>query len=444
MPDETTTLDISPAVPNAKEANAIVAATLADQGRESQATRIATESLDTRDALEELRTAAIKKRTEVEEDETAVVAPVVPDATITPAKPDAAPVVAPAKPDAAPVADDIFQGIALPTSSKPKSTEAFAAVKAKALEEISARDAKLAELEKKLAALEESAKNPAPDGRDAELEDHRTFRAKLDVEVDPRFKAFDKEIADNHAFVYSQLLKTGKITQENIDTIKKHGGPGKVHLEKVFELINDPHIQRVVESKIADEEMLHFKKEQAIKATKENVAGYLKEREEAYQKSVKSHNDATQKEFSTLVSKMDWTKDRELPKDADDAVKADVKKHNEFVASTKKDLEAALHDDSPEMRAILLAGMGQLLNLQRVDANKTAKLAAVEKELSEANAKLEKIKSASRSRLPNSAAPVTSKAPEVKKDDFSTPTVDALENIRKQIHAERAAKAAAA
>lgn len=362
-------------------------------------------------------------------------------ATIAPAKTDDKPLVTSDKTDAAPSADDFFKGINLPPNIKPKSAEAFAAVKSKALEEISARDAKLADLEKQLNDLQAQVNNPVPDERDKELEDHRTFRAKLDIEADPKFKAYDKDSADNHAFVYSKLLNTGKVTQKDIDQIKTYGGLRKVNLEKVFELINDPHVQRVVESKIADEEMLHFKKEQAIKETKENVAGYLKEREEAFSKSVKSHNDATQKDFVALTANMDWMKERPLPKGADDATKAETKAHNEANAAMREDLKAALQDDSPKMRAILLAGMGELIPLQRTHKVVVAKLASTEKALEEANEKLEKIKSASRSRLPESSAPKNVKAPEPKKDEFATYTGDAIENIRKQILAEKAEKA---
>lgn len=455
MADEIPILELSAATPNAAKFNAEIATTLAEQGRELNKPATEVSIAETRDALEELRTKVTKEKTDAavkaaEEVEDA--APIVEkkdspkeasNDTLAPAKTDDKTAVVPDKSDASPSAD-IFSGINLPPNIKPKSAEAFAAVKSKALEEISARDTKLAELEKKLSEVEEKVKNPVPDEIHKELEELRTFRAKLDVEADPKFKSYDKEITDNHNFIYSQLLKTGKITQENIDQIKKYGGPGKVNLEKVFEVVNDPHVRRVIEAKLADEEMLHFKKEQAIKETKENVAGYLKEREEAYTKATKDHTHATQKEFSSLVAKMDWTKTKTASKDADATVKAEIEAHNKFVESTKADLEAALQDDTPQMRAILLAGMGQLLNLQRVDAAKTKELADVRKQLSEATEKLEKIKSASRSRLPESSAPKNAKPPEPKKDEFGTHAGDAIENIRKQILQEKAEKAAAA
>lgn len=449
MPDatETPTLELSQETPNAAKHNAAVATELADQGRELSKPTTVEGSLEGRDALETLHAAVVKKKTEAAAakaaEETEEVTPVVEKKDEKPAPKDTAetpvtPVEKPAAPD-----EDFFKGINLPPNIKPKSAEAFAAVKSKALEEISARDTKLAELEKQLKDLEEKVKNPAPDERDKELEDHRNFRAKLDVEADPKFKAYDKEIKDNHSFIYSQLLKTGKVTQENIDQIKKHGGPNKVIWKKIFEVVDDPHIQRIIESKLADEEMLNFKKEQAIKETKENVGKYLAEREESFAKASKAHNDATQKQFVSLTAKMDWTQDRQVPKGADDATKAEIKAHNEFVAGARKDLDAALQDDTPEMRAILLAGMGQLLHLQRVHKTVAEKLASTEKALAEASGKLERIKGASRSRLPESSAPVNVKPVEVKKDNYATPAGDAIEDIRKQILAEKAAAASA-
>lgn len=439
---ETSTLELTQEQPNAAAHNADVATKLAEQGRESmKPTTPEVETLETRDALENLRAAAVKKKTDdaaakatEEAEETAVVEKKdspkeASDTAVAPAKTEE-------KPDAP--AEDFFKGINLPPNIKPKSAEAFAAVKSKALEEISARDTKLAELEKQLKDLEEKVKTPVSDEIHKELEELRSFRSKLDVEADPKFKAYDKEIKDNHNFIYSQLLSTGKITQEHIDQIKKYGGPSKVNLEKIFEAINDPGVRRIVESKVADEAMLAFKKEQAIKETKENVGKYLAEREEAFTKAGKAHNEATQKQFVALTAKMDWTQDRPVPKGADDATKAEIKSHNEFVAGARKDLEAALQDDTPEMRAILLAGMGQLLHLQRVHKTVADKLASTEKALAEATGKLERIKGASRSRLPESSAPVNVKPVEVKKDDYLTPAGDAIENIRKQILAEKA------
>lgn len=443
MPDtiEVSTLELSQEQPNAAKQNAEVATKLADQGRElnKPATEITT--LETTDALENLRAAAVKKKSEdaaakeETEDATPVVEAKEPSSkeekkTETPTVED--------KKETPPPSDDIFSGINLPPNIKPKSAEAFAAVKSKALEEISARDTKLAELEKQLKDLEEKVKAPVPDEVHKELEELRSFRAKLDVEADPKFKTYDKEIKDNHNFIYSQLLSTGKITQEHIDQIKKYGGPSKVNLKNIFEAINDPTVQRIVESKVADEAMLTFKKEQAIKETKENIGKYLSEREQEFTKATKAHNEATQKQFVALTAKMDWTQDRPVPKGADDATKAEIKAHNEFVAGARKDLEAALQDDTPEMRAILLAGMGQLLHLQRVHKTVADKLASTEKALAEANGKLERIKGASRSRLPESSAPVNVKPVEVKKDDYLTPAGDAIENIRKQILAEKA------
>ncbi len=62
----------------------------------------------------------------------------------------------------------------------------------------------------------------------------------------------------------------------------------------------------------------------------------------------------TQQEMERLLSKLDWWKIGE------------DKNHNAFVDETKKTIYSALQDDSPDMRAVLLVGIAQLLYLRRV------------------------------------------------------------------------------
>lgn len=336
----------------------------------------------------------------------------------------------------------------LPANTSPKSTEAFSHVKIKAAQEISAREAKIEELNKKLAEAEEKLKNPVPPEIEAELKEHREWRAKIDVDSDPKFKEFDRGIASSQEFIYAQLRKSPAITDKVIDEIKKHGGPENVNMVKLFESIQDPSMQRLVESKIADIEMSKFNKEQAIKSAKENVAQYMTERQKASEQSMTAHNTNTGKYLEVLhKNTIPWLVEKTVDPKADDAAKKEVEEHNKFIKETKENMAAALQDDSPEMRAIMIAGMAKLFKLQRENAaydavikTHDAKTAALEKTITELNEKLARFKNASLSRLRESGAPSDGNLPKAKTDlDLTKPATQALDDIAKDIMEKRAA-----
>lgn len=440
-------LELSATTPNAADHNAKIAQELAAQDAAGQS-NVPAESPETFDALDALRKEKETAKQKEGEDAAAAevkIEPKVDDAAAkktddSEKKTDDS--VAKVKPQVeVPVENEIFKGIELPPKASPKSSEAFAAVKAKATAELSARDAKIAEQEKQLADAAEKLKNPIPAELSKEVEELRAFRARLDVEADPKFKQYDKQISDTHEFIYSQLTKSGVITKDHIAEIKKYGGPENVNLDKVFETINDPLVKRIVEAKLADVEMLRHQKTQAIEATKTNINEYLKEREQAFSQATGAHNEATKVRYTELTARLDWNKEKTIPADADAATKKNLKEYNEFVVNTRKDLEIALADDSPEMRAIQLAGMGQLLHTQRVLAERTAEKTALEAQLKEATDKLERYKNAGRIRE-TGAAPAAK--PVVKsKDDFSKTAQESLDDARNKILEEKRAAATA-
>jgi hypothetical protein len=348
-------------------------------------------------------------------------------------------------------ADEFFKDSpGLPANASPKSSEAFSTVKIRAAQEISARDQKIDELDKQLKGLNEKLKSPIPPELEKEVSELRTWRAKLDVDADPKFKEFDKQVSTAQEFIYSQLKKSSVITDEVIEEIKKYGGPEKVNMTKIFDAIKDPMTQRLIESKLADIEMTQFNKAAAIKSVKENLGQYMTERQKAFEQAASGHNSATQKYLGELTGKLDWFKPQKAADNADETAKQVVKDHNEFVTHTQKQIEAALKDDSPEMRAIMLTGMAQLFHLQRVheaeiasgkkkDATLTEKDATI-KELTE---KLDRLKSAGTSRMRESAAPASGNLPKAKKDIDMTPAGDALDALARQVIEERARAAGA-
>jgi len=341
-------------------------------------------------------------------------------------------------------ADDYFKDApALPEKSSPKATESFNYVKVKAVQDIAARDAEIEKLKKDLAELTEKAIAALTPELEKELNDHRTFRSKIDVEADPKFKSFDKTVKDSQEFIYAQLRKSPAVDEDVIKEIQKHGGPEMVKLDKLFAAANDPTLQRLVESKIADIEMAKFNKTQAINFTKENLATYIKEREEQYGKATTAHTEATRAVLTPIVAQLEWLAVRKAEAGADEATKKSVEEHNQFTAKTKRELEAAIQDDSPQMRAVLITGMAQLFNLQRVHeslvASTKAKEAALQKSLDEANTQVARFKKASTSRLRDTNSLAGGGVPKTK-DNYDLKAGDALDAIGKQIADERAAK----
>lgn len=338
-------------------------------------------------------------------------------------------------------ADEFFKDSPkLPPNASPKSSEAFSSIKLKAAQEISAREQEIEKLKKQI----EDAKKPSPEilEKEKELEDLRLWRAKVDVEYDPKFKGHDKGIEQQREFIYAQLSKNTAFTPEIIEQIKKYGGPDMVNMSKLFELAKDPTLQRLVESKLADIEMAKYNKDQAIKAAKENISQYIKEREEAQTKAVTAHAQAVTAHLSQYLDKLEWYSERQLPKDADEATKKEIESHNEFIKTLKPQVMEAISDNTPEMKAVLVTGMAQLFKLQReVPALKT-ELEATKKSLAEITAKWEAVKNSSRSRLNESAAPSGGITPPKADVDVNTRASDALDTLAKQVMEKRAQAAA--
>jgi hypothetical protein len=325
---------------------------------------------------------------------------------------------------------------ALPSGVSPKSSDAFNAIKTKAAQEVINRDREILALKAQVKERDEKLKDPVPAEIHRELEDLRSFRAKLDIEADPQFKAFDKTISSSQDFIYSQLKKSPAVTDAVIKQIKELGGPEMCDLSKIFTAIKDPTIQRIVEAKVADIEHAKWQKEEAIKTTKAHVSEYVKKREEEFSKTATAHNDTTKAELNELVKQLPWMSIRKADAKADDATKKGVEEHNKFVEGVKEQISAALTDDSPKMRAIMLAATAQLLNLQRVHASVKTENDSLKKQLTEVTEKLDKLKNASVSRLRENQGQ-GGKVPVKKPEQFNTHAGDALDQIRDQVMQER-------
>lgn len=366
------------------------------------------------------------------------------DETVTPAKTDAEIAAEKEAAERAEAdrkrADELFKDSpGLPAGASPKSSESFAAIKVKAAQEISKLQAELEKIRADKATLEESAKNQAPPEALKELEDHRAWRAKLDIEADPKWKEFDKAVTSTQEFIYAQLRESPKMTPEIIAEIKKHGGPENVKMDSVFAFVDDKDLQRTIEAKIADIKQKKFEKSQAIEVAKTNISEYIADRQKSAAAQMTNHNTATEKHLAEITKKLDWYNPKTVDPKADEPTRKSVEAHNSFIATTKTQLQAALQDDSPEMRAILIAAAAQLFYLQPAHKTATAELEALKKTHADVVAKYDKLRNGSVSRLRDSNAPADARPAAVKDSDrFTQSAGEALDNLRKQVTEERA------
>jgi hypothetical protein len=207
--------------------------------------------------------------------------------------------------------------------------------------------------------------------------------------------------------------------------------------------MKDPTLQRIVESQIADVAKVRYEKDLAITEAKKNVGEYLANREKAVTEAIGGHQKATAAELAQFATALPWFAEKTADAKADEAAKKEIEEHNQFVVETRAQMQAALQDDSPRMRATLITGVLQLFNLQREHEKLKAAHEAKSKAYDEVAAKWEKVKASGRSRLPESSAAPGAPAPQKPKQDLNVRSQDALDSIAKQIMEERARTGAA-
>ncbi len=337
-------------------------------------------------------------------------------------------------------ADDLFKDVQLPPGARPKSAEAFAAIKLKAAQEISNLQSKLADAEKAVKERDDKLKNPVPPEMESELKELRSFRAKFDIEADPKWKEYDSKAKATEDFIYAQLKKhPDVITEETLKKIVEYGGPTKVNMDKILDAINDPATARIVQSKLADLAQISYDKESAVESAKKNSEEYIQQRAKEMTEAGSRHTQATAQHVAGLLSKLDWYSEQKPGEKATEDDKKNLAERNKWFKEVDEQVKAALKDDSPEMRAIMVTGMAQLFNLQRDHASTVSELTAAKKQIEELTTKLERFKSASTTRLRENIPPGELPKPKTT-DDFNKPTVQALDELAARVMAEREAK----
>lgn len=305
---------------------------------------------------------------------------------------------------------DDLDSIELPPHTKPKTAESFANVKNLARQKIAAIEKERDELKTRAEKAEEAAKKAPTPEETKELEELRAFRRKVDVEADPAFKSYDATITQNTDAIYARLKSSG-FDDSAIAKVKEMGGPAGVDWDQ---LAADGKIsaalKRYVQGKLFENDDLSDKKKIAIDEAKKNADEYLKSREAELAKSDDAYVQETAKEWDGIRPKVEWLVTQEITDKLTPDEKALAEEHNKLVGEINADLKDALQDNSPKMKALLVAGyaVGRKMSWEfaRLKKNTDAQVADLTKKLSEATATLERIKKSSPGRV-NTSAPAT-------------------------------------
>lgn len=339
---------------------------------------------------------------------------------------------APAGDDVTPAPEDPFKDIQLPPHTSPKASDSFNAIKSKAKTEIEMRDRDIAELRAKLKESE-SRTTVAPEEK-KELEELRRFRASVEIEHDPEFKtAFQDRLEKNNEAIYSKLTEAG-MTQEQIDKIKKMGGPLKLaNWDDIYSHLT-PSQKRVVDARLNDSEQLTQEREVKVKQAKENVDKYLQERDSKSKASVEADAKVIENTANDLLGQLPWTAEQTAEANAPEERKKFIAEENKFAKEQVDKLRGLLVDRSAETHAMLAIGTIQAFRFKRELESASKELEQLRVTNRELTEKLEKIKKSSLSNR-NSSAPVSGSLKPTK-SNFLMSGADALDALRDQKLAE--------
>lgn len=313
-----------------------------------------------------------------------------------------APVPDPAAAPAATPTDDL-DTVELPPHTKPKTAESFAKVKFMARERITALQKERDELKAKHEQAEARAKEVTPEIK-KELEELRAFRQKVDVEADPVFREWDDKVKSNDDMIYSRLKSSG-FSEETLKKIQELGGPANVDWDAIGDKL-PAGLKRYIEGKVFENEDLAERKKQAIEKAKANAAEYLKGRQGELAKGTEQRVKESTAEFEKAKPQLKWLvkKDTATAKPEE---KAFLEAHNKLVEEVEQEVQDAIADDSPGMKALLVSAYCQArrskFEYDILKSSTTAEIEKLKKELEEKSGLLERIKKSGTPRLASSA-----------------------------------------
>lgn len=345
--------------------------------------------------------------------------------------------------------EDPYKDIALPPSAKGASAAAFAALKERAARDLAERDEALRKAQERIEELEKKVQEGVVPKEQYETlltenEALKEWRAKLDVEADPKWAEYDKKMAQAEEFVYAQLKQHG-FGEEVIEKIKELGGPTKVEFGPIFERLKSPSASRLIQKKLDEIEEAETEKQAAIEGAKSRIKEYVEARRKEFVEALDGHNKATEKAVGELLAKQAYLTKYDLKGASSEEERKNFEEHNKWVDEVGQVVKEALEDTSPQMRALLIAGVAQYMHLRREyqklvreHSDIEKQVDALKKELAERDGKLKKIKEASVSSLSRSAAPRRPELPESTLGNIFTKTAEqAFDEYLKNANAER-------
>lgn len=280
---------------------------------------------------------------------------------------------------------DPYGEVKLRADASPKTRETFENLKKIAQERESAALAKASDFEKQLGELRQQLdtvlKNPLPEDVKKELEELRGFRARLDVQHTPEFRAkFDGRISANYDAVYSRLQTHG-LKPEVIEELK---GMSQEQRDATIDgwLEKLPAQSRLyITAKLADNINLSEAREQELRRAQAEADKVLAAQRQAPVQQQEQRLQETIGVLRPVLDRVDWLHEKDIPATAGAEEKKTIEAWNTFAVEQQGRLRTALTDDSPRTRAEAALAVPLAAYFKREFEATKSKLAAVQGEL---------------------------------------------------------------
>jgi hypothetical protein len=326
--------------------------------------------------------------------------------------------------------DDPYKDIQLPPNVRGKSAEKWAELKTRFKTDLEKRDEEIAALKAQVSERDAKLTNTpeVPKETAEELESLRQFKAKLDIEADPNFhKEFDGKIAQAKDFIFTQLEASENFGKDAVAKIKELGVEN-VDWDGLADKMG-PQTARLVQSRLDTIAIAQHDKKLKLEEVKKDVQTYINKQRESYAERGTKHLEDTEAQLTEFKAKMPFLHDPEPLKATATKEERAVFEANEAHRKNIIDaLDEAKKDDSPYMRAVLIAGMGQLLNIKPRFEQLAEYSKAQDAKLEKALAWIEKVKNAGKPKNKETTPETTPPKPGV---DYTQDAGSALDAYRK-------------
>ncbi len=299
-----------------------------------------------------------------------------------------------------------------------KKIDAVSATEATTKTELAARDAKLAELEKKLGEVK--TLDPSTEEKIKKQQDELAmFRRRYDLDKDPELKTkYDDRIAAAETQIPKIFEKNGA-TKQLLELIAEEGGWTKFSTsQRLVKLADDSMItsaefadkivqslpfqdRKAIDAITVEQIQLKREKDRFVEQEVKTANDYFKKRDEeasrqteVQQKNIKDAEQVIsnwQKEFG---EKTPWMKPREIPANASAEDKAAIEEDNKFTAQLQGVVKKALNaKDLPSILEVIQESVSYH-NERRENAKLLAKSQKLEAALKAKDEELTRIKNA--------------------------------------------------